>query len=193
MKIEKVKITDLVSNPNNPRIIKDYKFKKLVQSIKDFPEMLDLRPIIINDNMIVLGGNMRLKACQEVGLKEVPIIRANELTKEQQAEFIIKDNVGFGEWDWDILANEWENDDLYKWGIDIPEWQTLDEQESNSNESNLNTPKSSDDDYSTYELVMLHDNKLLLLETLNKIKTSYLFEKQEDALMELIRIYIKNN
>ena len=86
-------ITKIKNNPNNPRILKDDKFKKLVQSIKDFPEMLELRPIVVTSDMIVLGGNMRLKACREAGLKEVPIIIADNITEEQQREFIIKDNV----------------------------------------------------------------------------------------------------
>ena len=90
-----VKLSEVIPNPNNPRQIKDDKFKKLVESIKNFPEMLSLRPIVVNDNMVVLGGNMRLKACKEAGLKEIPIIKASELTDEQQKEFIIKDNVGF--------------------------------------------------------------------------------------------------
>jgi hypothetical protein len=120
MKTEKVQIKKIKGNKNNPRFIKDDKFKKLVQSIKDLPEMLELRPIVVNDDMVVLGGNMRLKACQKAGLKEVPIIKASELTEEQQEEFIIKDNVGFGEWDWDILANEWDNTLLNEWGLDLP-------------------------------------------------------------------------
>ena len=124
MKIEKVKITEVKSNPNNPRIIKDDKFKKLVQSVKDFPQMLDIRPIVVNDEMIVLGGNMRLKACIEAGLKEVSIIKASELTPEQQNEFIIKDNVGFGEWNWDDLANDWDDAQLVEWGIDVPIFDT---------------------------------------------------------------------
>ena len=118
--ITTIKISDIKPNPNNPRQIKDDKFKKLVQSIKDFPEMLSLRPIVVNDEMVVLGGNMRLKACKEAGLKEVPIIKASELNEDQQREFIIKDNVGFGEWDWDILANEWDAVELEAWGLDLP-------------------------------------------------------------------------
>ena len=118
--ITTIKISDIKPNPNNPRQIKDDKFKKLVQSIKDFPEMLILRPIVVNDEMVVLGGNMRLKACKEAGLKEVPIIKASELTEDQQREFIIKDNVGFGEWDWDSLANEWDAVELEAWGLDLP-------------------------------------------------------------------------
>jgi len=120
MKTEKVKISEVKSNPNNPRIIKDDKFRKLVQSIKDFPKMLEIRPIVVNNEMIVLGGNMRLKACKEAGLKEIFIIKAEDLTEDQQKEFIIKDNVGFGEWDWEQLANEWDNEELNDWGLDIP-------------------------------------------------------------------------
>jgi hypothetical protein len=120
MKIETVKIGLVKSNPNNPRVIKDDKFKKLVQSVKDFPQMLDIRPIVVNDEMIVLGGNMRLKACIEAGLKEVSIIKASDLTPEQQNEFIIKDNSNFGTWNWDDLANEWDAEQLTDWGLDLP-------------------------------------------------------------------------
>lgn len=120
-KISKCKLSLLKPNPDNPRIIKDYKFKKLVQSIKDFPQMLELRPIVVNEDNLVLGGNMRLKACEEAGLKEVHIIQAKDLTPEQQKEFIVKDNVGFGEWDWDILANDWNAEQLNDWGLDV--WQ----------------------------------------------------------------------
>lgn len=120
MNIEWVKITDIHANENNPRILKDDKFKKLVQSIKDFPEMLEIRPIVVNNDMMVLGGNMRLKAIQEIGLKEIPIIKAENLTEEQQREFLIKDNVGFGEWDWDALANDWDADELEMWALDVP-------------------------------------------------------------------------
>jgi hypothetical protein len=119
MKITKVAISEVKVNPNNPRLIKDDKFKKLVQSVKDFPEMLDIRPIVVNADMVVLGGNMRLKACKEAGLKEVPIIMADKLTEDQQREFLIKDNVSGGEWDWDILANEWEVEQLTEWGLDV--------------------------------------------------------------------------
>jgi len=124
-----MKINLIKPNPNNPRIIKDDKFKKLVQSIKDFPQMLELRPIVIDENNIVLGGNMRLKACQELGLKDVPTIYAKDLTEEQKKEFIIKDNVGFGEWNWDELANDWDEELLVEWGLDLPIGQQIDELE----------------------------------------------------------------
>jgi DNA modification methylase len=120
MKVEKVKISEVKTNPKNPRFIKDDKFKKLVKSIQEFPQMLELRPIVVDENNIVLGGNMRLKACIEVGLKEVYIVKAEDLTEEQKDEFIVKDNVGFGEWDWDMLANEWDADKLEDWGLDLP-------------------------------------------------------------------------
>jgi hypothetical protein len=119
MEIKNVKLSEVKSNPNNPRIIKDDKFKKLVKSIMEFPKMLEIRPIVVNADMIVLGGNMRLKACKEAGLKEVPVIFAHDLTEDEQKQFIIKDNVGFGEWDWDMLANEWEPELLEDWGLEV--------------------------------------------------------------------------
>lgn len=132
MKSEIIKIDFIKVNPNNPRLIKDDKFKKLVKSIKEFPEMLNIRPIVVNKDMIVLGGNMRLKACKEAGLKEIPVIIADNLTEEQQKEFLIKDNVSGGEWDWDILANEWKVEQLTEWGLDLPDFGTdkiLDEEQ----------------------------------------------------------------
>ena len=117
----RLKINELKPNESNPRIIKEAKFKKLVKSIKDFPEMLELRPIILDENNVILGGNMRYKACVAAGLKEVPVKIAKGLTEEQKEEFIVKDNVGFGEWDWDVLGNEWNNEKLGEWGMDV--WQ----------------------------------------------------------------------
>lgn len=119
-----VKTNQVKPNPKNPRIIKDDKFKKLVKSIQEFPDMLNKRPLIVfsdkDGKYVVLGGNMRLKAINELKLKEVPIIIADEWTEEQKNEFLIKDNVGFGEWDWDSLANEWDVDKLEDWGLDLP-------------------------------------------------------------------------
>jgi hypothetical protein len=145
MEIQKVKIQEVKLNPNNPRIIKDDKFAKLVKSIQELPQMLEIRPIVVNADMVVLGGNMRLKACKEAGLKEVPIIIADNLTEEQQREFLIKDNVSGGEWDWDILANEWDVEQLEDWGLDMPtydnsndEFETTLNQESISNNTDYN-------------------------------------------------------
>jgi hypothetical protein len=120
----KVKISAIKANSKNPRLIKDDKFKKLVKSIQEFPEMLEKRPLIcytdVDGKYVVLGGNMRLKAAHEVGLKEIPIVLADDWTLEQRDEFLIKDNVGFGEWEWDDLANEWDAELLDKWGLDLP-------------------------------------------------------------------------
>ena len=120
-KIEKVSISSIKENENNPRSINKQKFEKLVKSVKEFPEMLKLRPIVVDKDNIILGGNMRYKACREAGLKEVYIIQAEDLTDKQAQEFIIKDNIGFGEWDWDILANTFDNVELKDWGLDV--WQ----------------------------------------------------------------------
>ena len=119
MKTEIIKISEIKNNPNNPRIIKDDNFRKLVNSIKEFPKMLNIRPIVVNDDMIVLGGNMRLKACKEAGLKEVPIIKAGDLSEDEQRQFIIKDNVSGGEWDWEMLVNDWDTEKLEEWGLEL--------------------------------------------------------------------------
>ena len=117
--MERVPINSIRNNPINPRLVNTAKFEKLKQSIQDFPQMLELRPIVINENGIILGGNMRYKALVELGYKEVPVIVAEHITKEQENEFIIKDNLGFGDWDWDILANEWDSVELEDWGLDV--------------------------------------------------------------------------
>lgn len=113
-----VKLSEIKLNPSNPRVIKDAKYKQLLQSIVDFPQMIELRPIVVDEDLVVLGGNMRLRALKEAGYKEVPIIKVTTLTEEQKKQFIIKDNVSYGEWDMDMLANEWDVNDITQWGID---------------------------------------------------------------------------
>lgn len=170
-KIEQVKISKVKNNPNNPRLIKDDKFKKLVNSIKEFPEMLKIRPIVVNEDMIVLGGNMRLKACREAGLKEVFIIKASELTEEQQREFVIKDNSGFGEWDWDMIANEWDSTELIEWGLDV--WD----------------PKEEEVDYSILDDEDLEDELADMTSGVKKaIQIEFDLEHYEEA-SELVRFW----
>jgi hypothetical protein len=117
--MQRVPIGTIKNNPNNPRVIKDDKFKKLVQSIKDLPEMAEVRPVVVNTDMVVLGGNMRLKAMREAGWKDVPI-QVVDWDEDKQRQFIIKDNVSGGEWDWEMLANEWDTEELQEWGLDLP-------------------------------------------------------------------------
>lgn len=130
-----MKVTEIKSNPNNPRTIKDENFKKLVQSLKDFPEMAVVRPVVINQDNVILGGNMRFKAMVEAGWDDIPVTQVKGWTKAQEQEFIIKDNVSGGEWDWDLLASEWDAEELDAWGLELPDslkpeeweesWQTM--------------------------------------------------------------------
>lgn len=192
MEIEEILITKVKPNQENPRIIKDHKFKQLVQSIKNFPEMLEIRPIVVNNNMEVLGGNMRLRACQEAGLKNIHIIKAENLTPEQQKEFIIKDNVSFGNWDWDVLANNWESDYLNLWGMDV--WNADEdffELDEDAEEKKVK-PLASDDDFSTFEMVMLHSDKIVLIKVLQQIKEEQAFENLYEALAYLAKSYNYN-
>ena len=158
MNVEVVKIKDIKSNPNNPRVIKDDKFHKLCESIKEFPRMLELRPIVVNDDMVVLGGNMRLKALKHLGLTEAPVIKASELTEEQQRQFIIKDNAGFGEWDWEMLANEWDLEELDRWGIDVP---AFPETELEAEEDNYEVPETIETDIVLGDLFEIGEHRLL--------------------------------
>ena len=154
MKTEKININKIKLNPNNPRLIKDDKFEKLVQSIKDFPEMLEIRPIVVNDDMIILGGNMRFKACKEAGLKEVSIIKVSGLSAEKQREFLIKDNVSGGEWDWQLL-NDWDSLELESWGLYVDNYD-------NSNidfETTLGGESLSKEDAVIILLTIPNDNK----------------------------------
>lgn len=120
-------VKKLLANPANPRTIKKHKLDQLVKSLRDFPQMLDLRPIVVEslDHPVVLGGNMRLQALKVLGVEDVPVLPADGLTEAQRAEFVIKDNVGFGDWDWDALANDWDPLELEDWGLDLPDVPTL--------------------------------------------------------------------
>lgn len=187
MKVEKVKIGEVKNNPQNPRLIKDDKFRKLVKSIFEFPQMLELRPIVVDENNIVLGGNMRLKACKEAGLKDVFIVKAENLTEEQKQEFIVKDNVGFGEWDWDMLANEWDVDKLDEWGLNLPvDFSVADELE--AEQDDLYTKKVEAPIYEPSE------EKPKYLETYDKSKFNELINKIESSALEkdekeLLKLY----
>ena len=156
--MELKKISDIKLNPNNPRLIKDDKFKKLVQSIKDFPEMLNIRPIVVNNDMIILGGNMRYRACKEAGIKEIPVI-VTDLSEDKQREFLIKDNVSGGEWDWDMIANEWDELELIEWGVDIPVFDIKDE--GMAEEDNYDVPDTIETDIVLGDLFEIGEHRLL--------------------------------
>lgn len=114
----KVNINEVKLNPKNPRVIKDDKYKKLMKSMDEFPEMLEIRPIVVDEDMTILGGNMRFQAAKELGWNEITVLITKDLTDEQKAEFLIKDNVNFGEWDWSILENDWTLEKINDWGVD---------------------------------------------------------------------------
>jgi DNA modification methylase len=154
-----VNIAKVKENPSNPRFIKDGKFKKLVQSIKAFPEMLEKRPIVVDEDMVVLGGNMRLKACKSAGLFEVWVDMAEGWSQEQKDEFIIKDNDAFGEWDWDILANEWDVNLLYEWGLDLPPM--FDDPKPEAKEDDYTEPDQMQVDVVLGDLVEIGEHRLL--------------------------------
>jgi len=160
--MQKVKISQIKANPKNPRIIKDDKFEKLIKSIKDFPEMLEKRPLVCftdtDGKFVVLGGNMRLKASKEIGLKELPIILADEWTEEQKTEFLIKDNVGFGEWDWEQLSSEWDTDKLDEWGLDVPDFAV---KELEAEEDNYEIPNEINTDIVLGDLFEIGEHRLL--------------------------------
>jgi site-specific DNA-methyltransferase (adenine-specific) len=160
--MQKVKISQIKANPKNPRIIKDDKFKKLIKSIKDFPEMLEKRPLVCftdtDGKFVVLGGNMRLKASKEIGLKELPVILADEWTEEQKTEFLIKDNVGFGEWDWEELSSEWDTDKLDEWGLDVPDFAV---KELEAEEDNYEIPNEINTDIVLGDLFEIGEHRLL--------------------------------
>jgi DNA modification methylase len=172
----KVSIKEIKPNPNNPRLVKDDKFAKLVQSIKDFPQMLDIRPIVVNKDMIVLGGNMRLKACKEAGLKEIPIIKAEDLTEDQQREFIIKDNVGYGEWDWELIASEWDAAQLNDWGLDIPDFKA---EEIEAEEDNYEIPEELKTDIVLGDLIEIGEHRLLCGDSTDSDQVAKLMNEQK--------------
>jgi DNA modification methylase len=159
MSVQIINISELTVNPNNPRIIKDEKFDKLVQSIKEFPDMLKYRPIVVDENNVILGGNMRFKACKAAKLKQVPIMKASELTEAQKLEFIIKDNVSGGEWDWAMLKNDWDTEQLDAWGLDIPDFEP--EKELEAVEDDYEVPDEIQTDIVLGDLFEIGEHRLL--------------------------------
>lgn len=190
---KKVSPSDLTILDDNPRQITESQFEKLKKSIKDFPEMLEIRRIVVADN-VVLAGNMRLRAAIDLGLKEVPVVDISKLSKKKQKEFVIKDNLQFGIWDWDILANGWDNQLLADWGM--PVWELdLSHIDNTRYEKEDDTPSlkgARDVDFVAFELIMFHENKKLLIEVINKVKEKTGLQTMEHALMQIINTYNEN-
>ena len=194
-----MKLTEIKSNPNNPRVIKDHKFEKLKKSISEFPKMMELRPMVINEDNIVLGGNMRLKALKDLGYKEVPeewVKRASDLTDEETRRFIIADNVGFGEHDWDALANEWESAELADWGMDT--WQP--EESGNWNESENFKDLDELDGYLNKEtgvlkLSFLQEQYKEIIQKLDRIQVEEYANDHSEAFLKILEKYedLRNN
>lgn len=178
--IENIEIKNIKPNTDNPRVIRDYKFKKLVKSIESFPEMLQLRPIIVNKDMVVLGGNMRLRACQEAGLENVPIIVADNLDEAKQKEFVIKDNLNYGEWDWEILANEFDVMDLDTYGLDLNP--AIFDQE----EDNETIKGATDEKFNDYTIYFKNEEELdIWYSFLKRIRNK--FSEQENVSERILR------
>ena len=158
--MEKLNIAAIKPNEENPRFITDAKFKKLVKSIKDFPEMLEARPLVIDEDNVVLGGNMRLKALRSAGVIDVPVQKVIGWSEQQKREFVIKDNLSYGEWDWEILANQWNNEQLDEWGMDIPQIE-LEDDDQEAVDDGYQEPEVLEVDVKEGDLIEIGDHKLL--------------------------------
>jgi DNA modification methylase len=179
--MERLPVNKLKANPNNPRVIRDEKFKKLVKSIKEFPEMLEARPVVVNPDMVVLGGNMRLKALREAGVEEAPVYIAS-WDEVKQRQFIIKDNVGFGEWDWDALANEWNEEELQDWGLEIPGFEEMQEV-LEAEEDDFDVPDEIKTDIVLGDLFEIGEHRLLCGDSTDGGNVEKLMNKEQAVLL----------
>lgn len=192
MKVQKLPIGKVKLNPTNPRVIKDDKFQKLVKSIQDFPEMKEIRPIVVNEDMIILGGNMRFRAMKEAGVKDIPVIVV-DWDEQKQKEFTIKDNLSFGEWDWDSLANDWDVEALREWGVDVPSFNIdLIEPEIDTTRLGENMDKYINN--SIKQIVLYYDTEKFeqMLNDLDKIANEKGFEDNSEVVEYLVEQFKKN-
>ena len=190
--MKKIEIKKLKPNPNNPRSINKTKFERLKKSITEFPKMLELRPIVVDENFVVLGGNMRLKALKDLGIKETFYIQEKDLTEDQKKQFVIKDNASFGDWDWDLLANEWNNKDLLNWGIDV--WQPEEEEEKEIEKDAFADQIDTYINAQIKQIVLYYNNEEyeIALSNLENIRTKESLEDNTQVFNFLIEKYLKN-
>lgn len=190
--MKKIEIKKLKPNPNNPRSINKNKFERLKKSITEFPKMLELRPIVVDENFVVLGGNMRLKALKDLGIKETFYIQQKDLSDDQKKQFVIKDNASFGDWDWDILANEWNNKDLLDWGIDV--WQPEEELEKQIDENEFSNQIDTYINAQIKQIVLYYNNEEYetALNNLEDIRLKENLEDNTQVFNLLIEKYLKN-
>lgn len=158
-KIQYIGLDKIRSNPKNPRTIKKHQLEKLMKSISDFPKMLELRPLVVDENMVVLGGNMRLKALKELKYESVPYIKIEGLSEEQKEQFIIKDNVNYGDWDWDVLSTDWNLTSMDGWGLDVPSWVLDDDAEPEIDRDVLNEAMDAYINAQVKRIVLFFDNE----------------------------------
>lgn len=194
-----MKLSDIKPNPDNPRIIRDAKFEQLKKSIKEFPAMLELRPMVVDADNVVLGGNMRLRALQDLGYTEIPeawVKRAEELTEEEKRRFIIVDNVGYGEWDWETIANDWDADEVREWGLDVPGFRNENEDyEREIDSGNLDASGDSYLNSALRQIVLVYDidTHKKTLDHLRNIGIDYGIDENNSAVvLKLIEYYNLN-
>ncbi len=187
--LEKIK-----SNPNNPRTIKKHQLEKLVKSIQDFPEMLQLRPIVVDEEFYVLGGNMRLKALRELKFKEVPYLMVEGLTPEQKKQFVIKDNVNYGDWDWDELTTNWDLTSMDSWGLDIPSWVIDDDREPEIDRDVLDEALNNYVNAQIKRIVLFFSNEEYpgIIKKMEWLSKQHNLESNTDALQYLLEFYGKH-
>lgn len=175
-RIIQAKVSDLKENPDNPRTITGDALEKLKASIREFPAMLQLRPIVVDADMVVLGGNMRLRACKELGITDVPIIQADTLTDKEKERFIIADNVAFGEWDFEALANDWDVEELEAWGVE----------EKKATAKQKGNRYRIVNDYYNFKLMIHKDDIGRLMDKLEYVMLENGFETHSDALLHIV-------
>lgn len=189
-----MKLVDIVPNPNNPRTIKSVQLTNLKKSIMEFPEMLSLRPLVIDENNIVIGGNMRLRALKELNYTEVPYIQVTGLTDEQKKEFVIKDNLNYGDWNWDSIQFEWDLNDISDWGLDVPEWVMDDDKEPEIDKDVLSDALNHYINASVKKISLFFDTQEYesVTRRLEKISTEQKLDSNTEAFLFLLDFYIMN-